>query len=187
MFERGFKIWCERYAAEKRVELSLSPPDPLDPFLLAENLGIRVWNPNDIPKLSASAKRILLFNDGKTPSDWSAVTVLSGAKTVVILNSSHSRARQASDLTHELSHRIRGHGAQEIDVSDEGLMLLQSYDKLQEEEADWLAGCLLLPRGALVSIKKKRLDPAKAASVYGVSQRMLSYRMAMTGVAKQFA
>jgi len=66
-------------------------------------------------------------------------------------------------------------------------MLLKSYDKLQEEEADWLSGCLLLPREALISIKKRNLDLTHAASLFGVSQRMLTYRLATTGVNRQFA
>lgn len=74
-----------------------------------------------------------------------------------------------------------------MEVSVEGLMLLKSYDKLQEEEADWLSGCLLLPREALIAIKKRKLQLAEAASTFGVSQRMLNYRLATTGVNRQFA
>lgn len=187
MFERGFKTWCERYAVEKRSELGLKPTDPLDPFKLAGNLQIRVWTPHDVPGLNKKTITTLLRNDGKTPSCWSAVSLVVGRRVVVILNSSHSPARQASDLTHELSHRIRGHTALDVEVSAEGLMLLKSYDKLQEEEADWLSGCLLLPREALVSIKKRKLEIAEAASTFGVSQRMLNYRLAKTGVNRQFA
>lgn len=187
MFERGFKTWCERYAAEKRSELGLKPSDPLDPFKLAESLRIRVWTPHDVSGLGQSTIATLLRNDGKTPSCWSAVTLVVGRRVVVILNSSHSGPRQASDLTHELAHRIRGHEAQDVEVSVEGLMLLKSYDKLQEEEADWLSGCLLLPREALIAIKKRKLQLAEAASTFGVSQRMLNYRLATTGVNRQFA
>lgn len=186
MFERGFKAWCERYAIEKRTELGLKPADPLDPFKLAENLRIRVWTPHDVPGLDKKTITILLRNDGKTPSCWSAVTLIVGRHVVVILNSSHSASRQASDLTHELAHRIRNHTAQEVEVSAEGLMLLKSYDKLQEEEADWLSGCLLLPREALIAIKRRKLQIADAASTFGVSQRMLNYRLATTGVNRQF-
>lgn len=186
MFERGFKAWCERYAIEKRTELGLKPADPLDPFKLAENLHIRVWTPHDVPGLDTKTITTLLRNDGKTPSCWSAVTLVVGRCVVVILNSSHSTPRQASDLTHELAHRIRNHTAQDIEVSVEGLMLLKSYDKLQEEEADWLSGCLLLPREALISIKRKNIQLADAASTFGVSQRMLNYRLATTGVNRQF-
>ena len=186
MFERGYKTWCEKYAVEKRSELGLKPTDPLDSLLLAKNLKIRVWTPHDVPGLNEETISTLLRNDGKTPSCWSAVTLVVGQTVVVILNSSHSAARQASDLTHELAHRIRDHMAHDVEVSAEGLMLLKSYDKLQEEEADWLSGCLLLPRDALVAIKKKKLDIAEAASMFGVSQRMLNYRLAMSGVNRQF-
>lgn len=187
MFERGFKAWCERYAVDKRSELGLKASDPLDAFELAKNLGIRVWTPHDVPGLDEKNIVTLLRNDGKTQSCWSAVTLVVGQRIVVILNSSHSPARQASDLTHELAHRIRGHTAQDVEISAEGLMLLKSYDKMQEEEADWLAGCLLLPREALISIKKRRMELTSAASFFGVSQRMLNYRLAMTGVNRQFA
>lgn len=186
MFERGFKTWCEKYSTETRRELGLKASAPLDPFLLAKKLGVTVWTPHDVLGLSSGARDILLRNDGKTPSCWSAVTLVMKNRVLVILNSSHSRARQASDLTHELAHQIRGHEAQEVDISAEGLMLLKSYEKLQEEEADWLSGCLLLPRETLVDIKRRRLDLATAATEFGVSMSMLKYRMAMTGVNRQF-
>src|SRR5258705_9198107 len=56
----------------------------------------------------------------------------------------------------------------------------------QEEEADWLSGCLLLPREALINIKRRRIAEANAATEYGVSVKMLNYRLAMTGVNWQF-
>lgn len=129
--------------------------------------------------------RVLLRNDG-SPSCWSAVTLVIGMKTLVILNSSHPAGRQANDLMHELAHRILDHTPQEMDMTADGIMMLKSYDKAQEEEADWLSGSLLLPRDALLSIKRRRLDTASAALEYGVSQKMLNYRLAMSGVNRQF-
>lgn len=186
MFERGFKAWCEKYATNKRVELGLPHHAPLDAFKLAKNLGVKVWTPHDVPGLRKESLDVLLRNDGKTPSCWSAVTLVVNQRILVILNSSHSPARQSSDLTHELAHHIRGHKAQEVAVTPGGLMMLKSYDKIYEEEADWLSSCLLLPREALVDIKRSGLEPAEAAEKFGVSVKMLSYRMAMTGVNRQF-
>jgi len=167
--------------------MGLASGSPLDTRALAGMLGVRVWTPHDVPGLSTEALEVLLRNDGKSPSCWSAVTLVVGAKVVVILNSSHSPARQASDLTHELAHRIRGHQAQEVSLAEDGLMLLSSYDKQDEEEADWLSGCLLLPRDALVAIRRRRIDSRSAAMEYGVSFKMLIYRMAMTGMGRQAA
>ncbi len=185
--ERGFKTWCEKYAIEVRKKLGVQPHDRIDLRELAKHLGIRVWGPADIPGLSVESIAVLLRNDGVTPSDWSAVTVVHGKATVVILNTSHSLARQASDLAHELAHRIRGHEAKKAEVNMDGLLLLSNYEKVHEEEADWLAGCLLLPRDALLHIRRRGMEDAMAAEAYGVSVRMLAYRMARTGVSRQFA
>lgn len=187
MFQRGFKAWCERYAVAKRVELGIAPHAPMDSYKLAESLGIRVCTPSDIKGLSQKSLEVLLQNDRKTVSCWSAVTLLAGSKALIILNSSHSIGRQASDLTHELSHRILEHKTHEMSISSDGVMLLSSYDKEQEDEADWLSSSLLLPREALISIKRKGLALEESAKVYGVSLSMLKYRMAMSGVNRQFA
>jgi Zn-dependent peptidase ImmA (M78 family) len=187
VFERGFKAWCEKYSVETRKAIGLAPHSPLDTLKFAGHLGVRIWTPHDVPGLSDETLAVLLRNDGKTPSCWSAVTLVVQDKLVVILNSSHSPARQASDLTHELAHHIRGHEAREVDVTEDGLMLLKDYDKQQEEEADWLSGCLLLPRDALLAIKRHRLDDSDAANEYGVSKKMLGYRMSMSGVNRQFS
>ena len=186
MFERGYKSWCEKYSAEVRAALGLAASAPLDMRKVAEYLGVRIWTPYNVPGLSPESIDILLRNDGVTPSCWSAVTLVVGATALVILNSSHSPARQQSDLAHELAHRIRGHAAKNVSVSDEGLLLLSSYPQELEEEADWLAGCLLLPREALLSIKKTGITQEEAQAQYGVSNRMLNYRIAKTGVARQF-
>jgi Zn-dependent peptidase ImmA (M78 family) len=148
-------------------------------------LDIRVWTPADVPGLPKTTREVLLRNDG-TPSCWSAVTLVVGEKTLVILNSSHSPARQASDLMHELAHRILNHEPEEMSISSEGLMLLKAYDKEQEEEADWLAGVLLLPRDALVHVRRQGMPDEEVIAQYGVSKRMYTYRSSMTGVSRQF-
>ena len=183
--QRGYKAWCERFSADTRATLGLSSAAPLGARQLAAHLGIRVWTPDDVPGLSPETRKVLLRNDG-TPSCWSAVTLVVGEKTLVILNSSHSPARQASDLMHELAHRIRNHEPEEMSISSEGLMLLKAYDKEQEEEADWLAGALLLPRDALVHIKRQGISDEDVVAQYSVSKRMYTYRMSMTGVNRQF-
>lgn len=187
MFDRGFKSWCEKFSASKRAELEMDKAAPIDAHLLAKSLGIRVWTPKDVLGLSKESLDTLLYNDGSTPSCWSAVTLVVANTTVVILNSSHSIGRQASDLTHELAHRILDHKTHEVNADSTGIMMLSAYDKKQENEADWLSSCLLLPRDALVSIKRKGISIDEAARSYGVSKQMLNYRMAMTGINRQFA
>jgi Zn-dependent peptidase ImmA (M78 family) len=180
---RGFKSWCENVSIQLRKDLGLKPVDPLDVKTLADWLGIEIWTPHQIPGLEAKWAHILLKKD---PDSWSAVTLSIGSKDLIILNSSHSKARQASDLTHELSHILIGHEAGRVDISPDGFLMLNTYNRDQEEEANWMAGCLLLPREALAVIIKQQVDFEITAKKYGVSREMVRWRINVTGVQRQF-
>ncbi|OLD81457.1 MAG: hypothetical protein AUI33_00995 [Ignavibacteria bacterium 13_1_40CM_2_61_4] len=86
---------------------------------------------------------------------------------------------------HELGHILLGHEAARVDVAEDGSLVLFTYDKDQEDEANWLAACLLLPRAALLLIRKEGGDLRESAKEYGVSQVMLQYRLNVTGVEYQ--
>lgn len=184
MFERGFKTWCERVSIQQRRDLNLSPTDPLDPRRLADNLKVEIWAAEQVPDLDPEYLKTLLYED---PSSWSAVTLKVGLHTLIIVNSAHSRARQASDLMHEIAHIIIGHDPSRIDVGEDGLLMLHSYDKKQEDEANWLAGCLLLPREALMFVRRRKLGAREIQTKYGVSSEMLEYRLRMSGVDLQIS
>ncbi len=182
MFERGFKSWCENVALQQRRQLHLRPYDPLDPKRLAEHLGVDVWTPEQIPELDSRVVKVLLYED---PDSWSAVTLSVGKRDIIILNSAHTGGRPASDLTHELAHILIGHEPARMDVSEDGLLILHTYDRKQEDEAKWLAGCLLLPRPALLAIVRQGLTRSEVHKGYGVSVEMLEYRLKVTGVFNQ--
>jgi hypothetical protein len=58
---------------------------------------------------------------------------------------------------HETAHIIIGHDPARVDVTEDGLLILSSHNK-QQEEAKWLSGCLLLPREALLLIRRQRVE-----------------------------
>jgi len=182
VFRHGFKSWCERIALEKRSELGLKPVDRLDPYALAKRLAVVVRFPKDVPGLSGECLKRLLQDD---PDSWSAVSLRKGAKTLIIMNSAHSKARLASDLMHELAHLLLNHSPARVDVTEDLQLLLRTHDRTQEDEANWLAGCLLLPRLAVMSVHRKRQLATDAAHEYGVSVDMLNYRLKVTGVGIQ--
>lgn len=62
-----------------------------------------------------------------------------------------------------------------------------SCDREQEEEANWLAGCLLLPRPLLIRCLLRRMDEAAIAASCKVSEEMVTYRINVTGVKRQLA
>lgn len=183
MFNRGFKTSCENIARQQRQFLRLAPADPLNPWALAKHLGILVHTVLEVPGLSTDCTKTLLHDDADS---WSAVTVTANNKNVIILNSSHAQTRLASDLVHELAHILLGHKAARIDITEDGSLMLSTYSRQQEDEANWLAGCLLLPREALVLIRRQRLDLVNAARKYGTSMAMLKYRISVTGIDYQF-
>jgi hypothetical protein len=182
VFARGFKTWCETIALQHRRTLKLQPVDPLSPQAVASSLGVPVHGVEEIPGLDPKTLRTLLHED---PDSWSAVTITNGRRSVIILNSSHSGGRPASDLMHELAHVIIGHTPARVDVTEDGALILNTYGRQQEDEANWLSGSLLLPREALMWIRKQGLDLQAAARDYGVSMQMLQYRLNVTGVDQQ--
>jgi len=179
MFRRGFKSWCEETALKVRKHQGLAPTGPLSPFVLARELRVEVIEPSALKDLPDDVCRRLL----REHSDcWSAVTIPANPTPLVVYNPAHSAARQNSDLMHELAHILLGHKATVMFVDPNTHLALRTHDQAQEEEANWLAGCLLLPREVLLHIKATQLADDLACRQYGVSAKMLAYRMNVSGV-----
>lgn len=179
---RGFKAWCERAAGDYRRTLGVSPTAAFDPNRLAAHLGVRVTTPAGIPTLSAAARRQLLETD---PDSWSAVTLVRGNAGLVVLNSAHSEARRRSSLAHELAHLILNHAADATHLGEPGLLFRGSFDREQEEEATWLAGCLLVPRDGLLAARRQTDSEEALARRFEVSRDLIRWRLRMTGVLRQ--
>jgi len=183
MLARGFKTWCENMSLQLREELKLAKTDPLDPETLAKYLNVSLWKPDDLKGLPQNTRTTLLV---RKKESWSAVTIAFAGIIVIIYNSAHSKGRQSSDVMHELSHIIIGHRPDNMVLSQDGQFTLREYDPDKEEEAQWLMGCLLLPREALLSIRRQGVGAEEACEIYGVSNDLLSWRINVTAVDRQF-
>jgi Zn-dependent peptidase ImmA (M78 family) len=177
--ERGFKAWAERTAGSIRSELGLADNAPLDLAALAEMIGVRLITPSEVHGLPKDVLQVLLVED---PGGWSAVSLTSSEQAVVIYNPCHSKARQSSDIAHELAHFILSHQPSKLVVSPDGQIVMRSYNSKQEEEANWLGWSLLLPREALLHASRQRMLTPEIARVYGVSEALVTFRMGVTGV-----
>jgi Zn-dependent peptidase ImmA (M78 family) len=112
---------------------------------------------------------------------FSAATFrLSGGRRVVVYNPLHSRGRTRSNQAHELAHIILEHSVRTIEQVG-GLTFL-TCDIEQEEEADWLAGCLLLPRELLFREAKKGKTFVEIAKIHETSEAMAKFRLNASGV-----
>jgi hypothetical protein len=179
---RGFKSQAEKLALKHRAAAGLGPRDRLDPRSFLKRIGILVWGPADVPDIDLGHLHQLTVVD---PDSWSGVTIKVDEKTLIIVNSSHPVGRQANTLMHEWSHIELRHRPNRADRSDGGLLLLSDYPKEFEEEADWLAGCMLLPRNGLLYHCGAGLDAQGVADHYGVSRQLATWRIGKTGVKRQ--
>jgi Zn-dependent peptidase ImmA (M78 family) len=182
LLERGFKSWAEKFAEGLRKELGIGIDCPIDLNRFASFFGSKLLTPEDIPGMSEQHLKQLLNVDH---SGWSAVTVCVDQQSVIIHNPRHSKGRQASNIAHEIAHLILEHEPTRLVMSQDGALVMRSFNEKQEEEANWLAWCVLLPRQAIVEALKKRVSVEEIAVQFGVSEPLVRFRVQKTGAQVQ--
>jgi hypothetical protein len=176
---RGFKSEAERIARRVRVDLGLSAAEPVAPELIAELLGIEVRAGDEL----LPRERFQELEDIQ-PDAFSACTLRPSLDRVVVVHNPLSpKTRQKSDVAHELAHMLLDHELSRVQRL--GDITFLSCDPVQEEEAAWLSGCLLLPRALLLADVSRGAGAEEIARKHGVSERMAQYRLDVTGVVRQ--
>jgi len=176
---RGFKAEANRVAREVRRELGVGAAAPLDPWNLAAHLGIPVEKLSSMKRDAPEAVKQFTRRDREA---FSAVTIFSGYKRLIVVNDAHSRARQASSIAHELGHSLLWHDpAPALDAN-----ATREWNAQQEDEAQWLAGALLISEEAALTIARSKLSLAAAATSYGVSVDMIRGRVNVTGAHRRY-
>lgn len=112
--------------------------------------------------------------------EFSAATVPYGSRRTIVHNDAHARTRQASNISHELAHCVLGHPFVPP-LSDLGC---RNYDPVLEEEACWLGPALLVSKEAAMHVALRGISVEQAAELYGVSARVMSMRLGVTGALK---
>jgi len=177
-FRRGFKAEANTIAREIREELGLHPVDPLDPWNLAKHLAIPVFTLRQFAEEAPKAYK--LFRNLEEGA-FSAVTVFSGSARVIVHNEFHARVRQASNLAHEISHALLMHPPmQAFDARG-----CRNWNEELENEANWLAGALLISEEAALQIARNDISIEYVSAKYGVSQKMVQFRLNVTGAYKR--
>lgn len=176
---RGFKAEAERLAERTRAQMGLRPSERLDLLDLARHLHVEVIAADllvDRARLE-ELERI-------QPRAFSAATFhLPGGRTVAVYNPCNDPARTNSDIGHELAHLLLGHDVREIQHLAGYTFFTCNPD--QEEEATWLAGCLLLPRSLLLGEAYNGTSADSIAAKYQVSEHMARFRLNTSGVLLQ--
>src|SRR5207247_7901338 len=92
------------------------------------------------------------------PGAFSACTFSIGDRHIVVYSPLASEGRTQSDIAHEVAHIILRHSMSTVQKIA-GLSFF-TCDPDEEQEANWLAGCLLLPRRLLYLAARRGLDSA---------------------------
>ena len=177
---RGFKSEANKYAREFRAELGLRSHDSLNPWHLAEHLAIPV-NPlselrDEIPD---AVSHVMEYDQAA----FSAVTLCQGYKRLIIHNDAHHPKRQANNIAHELGHAILGHPPMPP-LNDYGC---RNFNRELEDEADWLGATLLISEEAALHIAELRMTVCEASDRYGVSEKLVQWRLNATAAFRRVA
>jgi hypothetical protein len=177
----GFKSEAERTADLVRGDLGLGPLDRLECFALAEAWGIPVVSLGELRDDGASEASIRRLMSSE--AGFSATTIVVGPRRLIVYNPRHEAGRKASSLARELAHVILEHEpAPAIGVGG-----CRNWDGVQEAEADWLGGALLVPRSGALAWMLESGDIEAGASNFGVSLELFRWRINHTGVVRQAA
>jgi Zn-dependent peptidase ImmA (M78 family) len=172
-FRRGFKTEANSIATEIRAEIGLQALEALDPWGLAKHLAIPVIPLSELARDATGAAYLL----DTEPEAFSAVTVFHGSHRTIVHNDAHAPGRQASNLTHELAHGILLHTpAPALDHRG-----CRAWNQDIEDEAEWLAGALLIPEDAALWIARQSMPSTRAAVHFGATPKMVQYRLNVTG------
>lgn len=162
-----------------RRGLQLDETEPIDPRKAAAHRGIEVRSADTL--LPRSRLQEL---DRIQPGCFSACTFRPTAdRVVIVFNPLNAKTRQKSDVAHELAHVLLDHRLSRLERLGDTSFLL--CDAAQEEEANWLTGCLLLPRAFLLDAARRGMSPASIAGECGVSEQLAQWRVNVTGVRRQ--
>lgn len=175
---RGFKAQAEKSATQARKALGVPKIGKLNPWAYADHLKVIILDFGKLGLSEAAVRQLTVTDEG----GWSAMTLEEAGLRSIVLNPAHAPTRQANDLMHELAHLELMHTPARVDVSGSELFLLSDYSADQEQEADWYAGAMLLPRDALWHHRSREKSATDIAQLYGVSPALCEWRLRMTGI-----
>jgi Zn-dependent peptidase ImmA (M78 family) len=176
----GFVSEAEELALAVRSELGLEPDDRLDCEALAAAWGVPVVTLDGLQEAGARPASIEHLTVAR-PSSFSAGTVVTGTSRLIVVNPVHSAGRRANSLAHELAHLLLEHEPGPA-LGPGGCRI---WDPTMEDEADRLAGILLVPRAAAWGCTRIGLPLKVGAARFGVSVSLMRQRVHQSGAARQ--
>lgn len=174
---RGFKEAAKQLALDVRHEVGLDAFAPLNPLVLAGAYGIPVYPLSELCGFGCSDAALAYFTDDERAT-FSAALIPFGTARIIIDNDSHAPTRRRSSLAHEMSHVVLEHQFTAAILGPDGC---RAVHRDVEDEAEWLAGELLITFTAAKALARRGVSDAEVAQRYGVSTRRAGMRMNASG------
>ena len=174
---RGAKAGLSRLALEVRGELGHDANSVLDPVDLAAEYGVPIYRIGDAKAFGCPAGVIEYFA-GSGLGNFSAALVPTGRGRFIIENDFHALTRRRSSLAHEMSHVLLEHEFAGAILGPDGCRAMEKED---EEQADWLAGELLIPTDTARRLGVKGMSDQAVANHYGISPKRAAMRLNLSG------
>jgi Zn-dependent peptidase ImmA (M78 family) len=157
-----------------------SPHEGVDAVELAKHVGADVRSAEEL-----TTRTKLEELDALQPGAFSACTFKVRGQYVIVYSPLCSPGRTQSDVAHEVAHLLLEHELKT--VQNLGGLSFFTCDSVEEQEANWLAGCLLLPRPLLLAAARRGWPAPTIAAEFNVSEQMAAFRLRATGVQRQLA
>src|ERR1017187_10463520 len=154
------------------------PSDYVDALDFATHLGAEVRRADTV----TSPEKLETLEEIQ-PGAFSACTFTVDEKHIIVYNPFSSPGRTQSDIAHEVSHLVLKHEMKTVETIA-GLTFF-TCDPEEEQEANWLAGCLLLPRRLLYLAARRGMRAPEISEQFNVSEQMAAFRLRTTGVLRQ--
>jgi hypothetical protein len=190
---RGFKAAADRHAADLRQAIGCTEHQTIDLTKLARHLKVAVISAD---RILGSLEPLRALHD-EQPGAFSAATFVLHGRIIVVYNplgiegnyvspaEAKEDGRTRSNVAHECSHLVLGHEVRE--VKQIGGHSFFTCNPEQEAEANWLAGCMLLPRKLLLDAAYRRQSDEEIAKQHYVTPEMAAFRMNTSGARMQAA
>jgi len=163
----------ERTAASTRGRLGLDQLEVLDPNLLVNDLGARVFHLSDLIGDGAALRRARrIAFDGA--SSFHPET----GEPVILLNCGRPVRRRMATLMEELAHVLLNHTPSRIAPDPKLGVVRRTFNREQENEAYDLGAALLLPKERIQQdVKVERLIASEIADTHKCSEQLVEYRI----------
>lgn len=176
----------EEQAIRVKRYLGLGPYAPVDPTAVLPDVPAKLLPPDLFDCFEAEDRQIIL---NRQADYWSAFCVGESPLTgehLIVVNPCHHPHRQKASLMEEVVHLILGHPPTRLTRDANGCWQ-RSHDGDVEDEAFCVgAACIIPYRWLFNQIKGGRITVAEIATVFGVSEKYVQYRIKRAGLTAMF-